>query len=293
MLSESILLYVEEDFEGHAGRPGIRGGSLPRGVVGARVVSPLRAGATSKSVKADIHRLEKVATNVIKEHGMEEEVRLIRRNVDDAPQTRDVYSHNGVYVPERQARHDKIVADTLAQATPVANPTFVFTGGVPGAGKSTMLRNVDLSNHVIVEHDAFKAALPEYKGWNAANVLSEASDITAKVMRIAIEQHKNVVYDGTMSNFRVNDALLKEVKALGYKVKIYFMDTQPEMAMQRALGRYKNPPPGQPGRFVDPVFIAQEDHKNIRTFNRLKSSADSYQRYDANGHLVEQGGKYA
>ncbi len=198
------------------------------------------------------------------------------------PSTRDQHLQaDGSYTPERQALHDKIQQDLLANSVAPGEgeqPTLLLTGGLPGAGKSSMLRGKEYDDIrdkvVMIDSDDIKGRLAQADGidnvgTHAASYHPEADDIVASTMAAALSEGRSIGLDGTMKSGDKMASMVEQFKARGYRVEVAFAHLPIQKAMERAVGRYL-----QGGRFVDPKYIATHDAKNIKTARVLKGKAD-------------------
>ncbi len=155
---------------------------------------------------------------------------------------------DGRYTPERQALHDKLVADILAHTTPVEHPVAYFLGGGPAAGKTTLVKSGrlgDLANVATVAADDIKALLPEYQAGLghrdpdcASKVHRESSDVAAQALRETARTRRNVLLDGTGdSGLAKLKAKLDAIRSGGQRVVAHYVTAPIEMAQARALER--------------------------------------------------------
>jgi predicted ABC-type ATPase len=180
----------------------------------------------------------------------------------------------------------------MGDTTAVANPEVLITGGLPGSGKSTVLRmrGEEFTNHVHVDSDAIKARLPEYKGWNAGLLHEESSHVAGRLMEQSISGSRNVIYDATLKTQSSAHKIVDSFTDIGYKSKIVFVDAPMETAMNRAVSRFMGPS----GRYVPLGYLATHDHKNAATVDSLKGKVDSWEHWDSSESppkLVATGGK--
>jgi predicted kinase len=261
---------------GHEGRPGEVGGSLPTGISNDEGdITPAELEASRSRIRADADR-------IVGAQGLEARIADIRARVADGVQTKVVYTdHAGNYTPERTLLHNEIINDAFADTTPVEHPTVVFMGGLPGAGKSHIVKTMGLTNFVRIDADAFREKLPDYKGWNAALTQRETDDIVGKALAKATAEKRNVILDVTLKNYAKHELLMQRFKELGYRAGIVYVELPPDKSIERALERYLTQPSSSgTGRFVDPYYIASHDGLNSRSYRRLKSSSDFYRLYN-------------
>lgn len=212
--------------------------------------------------------------------------------------SRAEYMAKGGYPPERQKVHDDLVAAALEGKPSVPEgeqPTIIFTGGFPGAGKSSMMQNPEykdrIGDYVHVDSDGFKAGLAKADGidkvtWQAQYYHQETYDVISRVFQGATEARNNIVFDGTMNSTKKVMQIAQEFKDRGYRIEIAFADLPMRKSMERALGRFA----GEGGRLVDPAYIASNDGRNIATLNQMKGMADSWRHWNTDvpyGQLAE------
>lgn len=194
--------------------------------------------------------------------------------------SRDVHMKDGVYTAERQALHDKIKSDFLAQGKIEDEPKLLLTGGLPGSGKSSVLESEQYAGYegqyVVIDSDRIKGLLAKADGIDnvtieAASYHAEADDIIANIFSEALEKRMNIGLDGTMKSSGKMVSLAQSFKDKGYSVEVAFVNLDPEKAITRGIGRFLGG-----GRFVDPVYIASNDHKNPKTANDLYDISDTW-----------------
>lgn len=218
----------------------------------------------------------------------------LEAHIDTLPQTKKMHTKDGEYKADRKRLHDKIITEEVEGNACIRReaPIAILTGGLPGSGKSTYIRNNKdwMTNPEIFKIDAddIRAKLPEYKGWNASQTHSETQDLTKtllnKVGKFGCSY--DVIYDGTMNKSKKYKPLIDTLKKEGYRVFIMFMKVDKKTSMDRAMGRYK-----RSGRYV-PRFVIEEGAQNgLAAFNELKNEVDGYVLVDGNTQKVlEKGG---
>jgi predicted ABC-type ATPase len=172
------------------------------------------------------------------------------------------------FTPERQALHDKIVADHVLGVAPASGqPEMVMMGGGSGAGKSTLLKSGEVEGlpgegsktHVLINPDDIKTgengktALPEFKeramgtdpvaGKGAAGFVHEESSYLGKrVQAAAIERNQNILLDGTGDSSATKlSSKIGDAKTAGYKVKGVYVTVPTEVAVRRVRERGAKP----------------------------------------------------
>ncbi|KGE86430.1 MAG: zeta toxin family protein [Phaeodactylibacter xiamenensis] len=218
----------------------------------------------------------------------------LEAHLEKLPQTKDMHSEYGEYTDERKKLHNKIITEEVEGNTCIRReaPIAILTGGLPGSGKSTYIRNNKdwMDNPAIfkVDADEIRAKLPEYKGWNASQTHSETQDIVktllGKVGKFGCSY--DVIYDGTMNKSKKYKPLIEVLKKEGYRVFIMFLKVDKATSLERAMGRYQ-----KSGRYV-PRFVIEEGVQNgLTAFEELKGMVDGYVLIDGKTQKVlEKGG---
>ena len=196
----------------------------------------------------------------------------------------------GHYKENRQKLHKKILNDlflhaNMAKPKDGEKPTFMVLGGRGGSGKSKFdmpdeenpgnIGIYDKSKYIVLDADAIKEMLPEYKGYNAFEVHEESSDILKKALKIAQKRGLNVVLDGTMKSLGSTEKKIKSFDKAGYNIEMYYMHLPREKAAERAIGRFM----GNNGRYV-PLEILLDMKDNEENFDKLKHYASKWAFYN-------------
>lgn len=201
--------------------------------------------------------------------------------------TQTQYMRDGHYTPERIVVHDHILNNIFTdakveKALPAAGeqPTLVVLGGRGGSGKSWFSQSdrspINASKFLYLNSDDIKEALPEYKGWNAALVHEESTDILSRADNFARRSGLNVIFDATMRSPGTMARLINEYRAAGYKIEGYYMHTAPQVSAVRAASRFM-----KTGRYVPPKYVL-ESTTNEKTFDGLRGQLDRWEVYDNN-----------
>lgn len=282
---------------GHKGRPGEVGGSAPDGGDGGTPATPsdtgelgageeIRPGVRAiKVTPGDFAALEEVMGQQSQE--VLDQIDEWRLMIRDGTSTQEIFKdpETGEYTEERKALHDQIIEEMFEGSEPVPEGEQIvyITGGYPGSGKSTVLREMRESgslrmgdNFVHIDSDFVKTRFPEYDGWNAALLHEESSDVVARVIERAIAENHNVLYDATLKTTGSSQAIIQGFEDQGYSTNVIFVDIPITTAMQRAVDRAF----GTSRRFVDPAYIATHNHKNINTLETVKPMVESWTHWD-------------
>lgn len=253
-----------------------------------------------KSSIKDLDRQEALAGSMppLDEKGLRridsEALDALEAHLEKLPQTKDMHSEYGEYTDERNQLHAEIIKEEVEGNTCIRReaPIVILTGGLPGSGKSTYIRNnKDWMDHPAIfkiDADDIRAKLPEYQGWNASQTHSETQDIVktllGKVGKFGCSY--DVIYDGTMNKSKKYKPLVEVLKKEGYRIFIMFLKVDKNTSLERAMGRYQ-----KSGRYV-PRFVIEEGVQNGMTaFEELKGMVDGYLLIDGKTQKVlEKGG---
>jgi predicted kinase len=215
------------------------------------------------------------------------------------------------WTTERQVVHRDLVDGLYENAIGVpCEQKAVMAGGLPGAGKSTVLERyagIDRSQYLTINPDdvkeemAVRGLIPEVEGLSpmeASDLVHEESSHVAKLLaERALRDGKNIIWDITMSSRPSTERRLDDLDRAGYVTTGIFVDITIETSVRRADARhrhgheeYRNDR-GMGGRFVpSEVIRSQEDgewgSKNRRTLEEIKERLADCVIYDnsADGH---------
>lgn len=165
-----------------------------------------------------------------------------------------------------------IIEKFISSVPSVEEPEFVHMLGIPAAGKSTYYKaNKDkYCDYVFVGFDFIMMAHPGYQN----DVLSLGSieafkkwELPARIagyelLRRAIETKKNIFFDhgGTP---KCHQELLKNVKALGYTTKMFYIYCDVETAIKRAKIREIDTKRHTPEEMIRERLLLVEQSKQI------------------------------
>ena len=198
---------------------------------------------------------------------------------------------DGEYTPVRKKLHEEIYAKFLDHVPTVPEnqkPTAIVTMGGPAAGKTTLVKHVqsNFNDFAVVNPDDVKEELPEYqKGINLGEkdgktvsardaaflVHNESSDVAIEIQKLAIEQRKNIILDGTGKNVEKYRKKIADLKAAGYHVQVIM----PHVDMNEAIDRVETRAE-KTGRYV-PEDIVRHAHTRIPSnFEAIARTADEF-----------------
>ena len=160
-----------------------------------------------------------------------------------------------VYSQERKEAQEALLKDLEISFGDIpAHGRLMFLGGVPGAGKGTLLRTKpELLDepYALVNPDITKEALaargmtPEINGLlplETDELLKyEAQLLTDELVGRLGAQRKNIVIDRTLANASQVTNLLKRFEPYSYgEKKVIYVDVTEDDAFKRIRGRHKN-----------------------------------------------------
>lgn len=211
---------------------------------------------------------------------------------DGENRTVDLYKKDGKYIKSRQKLHDKIVRTIVNSANSPKNgekPLCILMGGGSASGKGTFRNTMILPKLKsmglrmgIADPDDIKEQIPEYEYFKeqniqtaAARVHRESSDINQEAINALIENRKNFMWDGTMSDARLYNPVIEHLKKAGYRTYIIGTDVSIELALQRSHERAKIT-----GRDVPDYIVASAHGGFANTYPQLINKVDGYFLYD-------------
>ncbi len=215
---------------------------------------------------------------------------------DDHPLLRDSREDKS---EAAQAERKSIVDKALAKAKPVTGrkPIIYIMGGGGAAGKSTLLEKLQKEGviptqdegAVVVDPDSIKMSLKRYKDvsakkdYRASEVVHEdGSELSKRIMSAARDNHCDVVYDATMSDFEKGLKKIHEFKEAGYDVHMFNVLADPEKAVERAHARYE-----KTGRYLSPDILRAAHENFSKIVNRYEHAADYFQTYNSGENGLE------
>jgi predicted ABC-type ATPase len=202
--------------------------------------------------------------------------------------------------------HDQIINDRYAAECHVpCERRAIVAGGLPGAGKTTVLRDyagIDLSGYLVINPDRIKAEfaarglIPAVDGLTpmeaAELVHEESSHIAKRIARIAQAEGRNVIWDVTLSKAESASRRIESLRSGGYDVVAgLFVAVSVDVSVERADARYREGHDayragiGLGGRFVAEEMIRAQAEptwgsRNRANFERVKQHFDSWSIYD-------------
>lgn len=203
------------------------------------------------------------------------------------------------FTAERQALHDRIVADALDGVPISENPTYHVMGGGPAAGKSTMIErggaNVPTGKQAVqVNPDDVKQQIPDYSRMTgdpraAAFTHEESSYLAKRIQSAAFERGCDVVLDGTGdSSEKSITGKIDTARARGYRVVGNYATVPTAVAVERSNARG-----AQTGRYVPETVIRGTHAAVSQVFPKIAGKFDEVTLWDTMGtpKVIARGGK--
>jgi predicted ABC-type ATPase len=207
---------------------------------------------------------------------------------------------------ERIVEQKAIIEALYDRAAEVPNDRqAVIAGGLPGAGKTTILESyagIDRSQFFAIDPDqikeemAHRRMIPPLEGLSPMEgsdlAHHESSDISKGLAHRAQADGKNLIWDISMSSSASTSRRIDDLRAAGYThIRGIFVDIPVDTSIERANVRHQagleeyREGKGYGGRYMPHELIAdQADDKwgsvNRRNFEELKVRFDSWAIYD-------------
>ena len=190
-----------------------------------------------------------------------------------------IASTDKIDTPERHALRARI-ADALyneGRDERQSSRQFTYVIGYPASGKTSYTKPAaEATGSLMVNADKAATMLPEFKGGLGAQALhAEAKGIAGVVLERAMKSGDNI----TIERIDNPDRFVEDVRnlhALGYSVKVVFIDAKPADSEKAVLDRFlvRN-------RYLPPSLIKSYGDKPRETYEASKLVADSHERYES------------
>lgn len=206
--------------------------------------------------------------------------------------TYQVHRPNGRWTADRAARQRALVDriwTRVSRGVPKERQA-ILTGGLAGAGKSTVLNGpagVDISRYVTVSADEMKEEMikagmhvtipdrPDLAPMETSALYHmESAYLADMLMERALQSGRNVIIDSSMGTKEAPLSRLVRLRELGYQTRGIFVDIPPDVSLERAAGRYRwgmrqwREGRGPGGRTIPPRFINGQRAGAGRSVNR-------------------------
>lgn len=212
-------------------------------------------------------------------------IKVTQERLAALEQTIDRFKQDGEWLASRRQVHDKILRTILspermraARAKPGEQPTFTMLGGRGGSGKSWFKGKVyDPDKVIVLDADEIKGMLPEYEGWNAAQIHEESGEILESIIDLCRASKMSVVLDATMKSAGSAVKRVEAFKKAGFRIEAHYMHLPRQEAAKRAVQRFL----GETQRYV-PVEVVLANTSNESTFDQVRQHADTWSFRDNN-----------
>ena len=166
----------------------------------------------------------------------------------------------------------KYLSDLFAGKAPAASAaepqSVILTGGPPGLGKSSMLKeaNIDRSAYIEINADEVKATAGMIGAGRDVAFHEDASTIANKALEKAVGDGYNTIYDSQLTNFAKADSVIQRTIDNGGIIDIHFVYGDAETSKARNTARFLK---GESDRLPpDEAIIKGEDY-GLPTFWEL------------------------
>lgn len=180
--------------------------------------------------------------------------------------------------PERKKLHQQII-DKLSHKPSVPEdkkPVAILTMGIPGSGKSAMVRGQLKDDFVLLDPDSVREHIPEFHeavdegAKDAALRVERESVYVAKRLRNhSIKERKNILLNGMGNDPHQYAETIKHLKKQGYHVQLMMPHCSAKKAIERAKKEGE-----KTGRWVAPETIAEGSHHAPYSFAALAEKCD-------------------
>lgn len=175
---------------------------------------------------------------------------------------------------------EQLINDMLDHLQPMASPTFLHTLGIPGAGKSTFIKQQSFDNTLVLAFDSVMESIPAYQADKQLHGIDSAfkkweicaREIGYEVLFRAIEKRLNIVFDNSGSRADHVDLLSYVKNNLGYHVTVAAFLIEEDLAFERAKRR---------DRYLPPEYIPERKKAIEALLPRYRVLADIYEEYEA------------
>ena len=167
------------------------------------------------------------------------------------------------------------------------NPKAIILAGAPGAGKGSILKDLDLSGLKILNLDDTILALSKEQGFslNQKDTDSENRSAFMKAMAAATKKHKgeqipqtiankdSFILDGTAASVKQTQLLVDQLEEAGYDVMMLYVYTHLETSLKRNQDRFEKS--GGEDRSLMPGAVYRtwiQVDKNFKTYQDIFGS---------------------
>lgn len=121
-------------------------------------------------------------------------------------------------------------------------PKLILTAGLTGAGKTTVLKNLNLTDMQIANSDMFIESHPEYDPKKPELLHEWAKQENQKLIYRFMSNNEDFIIDGTGTNVERYAKYISDAKELGYTVELIYVQVKLETAIERNAKRSRTVP---------------------------------------------------
>ena len=204
--------------------------------------------------------------------------------------------------------HNQVLAEirdfVFENKTPVSRPQVYILGGQPGAGKSVLtesiMKNLDDDNIISINGDEFRLWHPKAQEIfkKHKKMFTEYTDAdfrtwTSAIFDEAIQNHYNIVFEGTMRTDRICDTIKQKLLPAGYQINILVMAVPAIKSRISIYSRYQE----QLEKYPIARFTSRTSHDEgydgmLSTLRKIEDEHlyDTIKVYNRNGDVLFQTG---
>ncbi|MBO4285123.1 MAG: zeta toxin family protein [Alphaproteobacteria bacterium] len=204
--------------------------------------------------------------------------------------------------------HNQVLAEirdfVFQDKTPVAHPQVYILGGQPGAGKSVLTESVMKSltddNIISINGDEFRLWHPKAQEIfrKHQKMFAEYTDAdfrtwTSAIFDEAIQNHYNIVFEGTMRTDRICDTIKQKLLPAGYQINILVMAVPAIKSRISIYSRYQEQLEKYPiARFTSRTSHDEGYEGMLSTLRKIEDEHlyDTIKVYNRQGEILFQTG---
>lgn len=202
--------------------------------------------------------------------------------------TQVIFRVGGEWIGSRVAVHERVIADTMQSSEAPLGPSekrraadgrwphAILLLGLPGSGKTSMLRRVAYEvfarvlqdEHAIVDADVVRTLLPQYAGGLGSEVVQVETSYLANgpLLDDAYARRFGLVLDKIGDPFESVE-VAERLIATGWSVWCLCAHVDVEVAVERVRRRAI-----ETGRYVPPAFVRDVADRPVRAYEALRAS---------------------
>lgn len=136
----------------------------------------------------------------------------------------------------------------------------ILTMGLPGSGKSTVVRDRygDDHSYTLIDPDVVKAGHPDYDPKNPSALHAWSKAVTAAQLDDAIAAQRDVILDGTGTDPEKMVARIARMRDAGYEVTVLYVRVSLTTALARNAARVRTVPESVVRTKADMIQVSSE-----------------------------------